>query len=86
MLFHLVDKLCLTLLNYFRSICPLYEKGVLTLEKEYHLPLTAEQYNHLYCLAFARLDDIARQAEQAMRELEELQLAMGDRTEDKGLS
>ena len=56
------------------------------MEKEYHLPLTAEQYNHLYCLAFARLDDIARQAEQAMRELEELQLAMGDRTEDKGLS
>lgn len=40
--------------------------------------LTAEQYNQLYCRAFARLDDIARQAEEAMRELEELQLSMGD--------
>lgn len=40
--------------------------------------LTAEQYNELYCRAFARLDDIARQAAQAMRELEELQLSMGD--------
>ena len=53
------------------------------MEHEYRLPLTAEQYNHLYCLAFARLDDIARQAERAMQELEELQLAMGDRPEDK---
>lgn len=40
--------------------------------------LTAEQYNQLYCKAFARLDEIAALAERAMRELEELQLAMGD--------
>lgn len=40
--------------------------------------LTAAQYNELYCRAFARLDDIARQAERAMKELEELQLAMAD--------
>ena len=35
-------------------------------EKDRYL-LTAEQYNELYC-----------QAEQAMRELEELQLSMGE--------
>ena len=40
--------------------------------------LTAEQYHQLYRRAFARLEDICRQAEQAMQELEELQLAMGD--------
>ena len=42
--------------------------------------LTAEQYYQLYCRAFARLEDICRQAEQAMQELEELQLTMGDKT------
>lgn len=46
-------------------------------EKDRYL-LTAEQYNELYCRAFARLADIACQAEQAMRELEELQLSMGE--------
>ena len=40
--------------------------------------LTAEQYHLLYCRAFARLEDIARQAEAAMQELEELQLSMVD--------
>ncbi|MBO5339932.1 MAG: hypothetical protein J6A62_02925 [Oscillospiraceae bacterium] len=44
------------------------------------MELTAEQYYQLYCRAFARLEDICRQAEQAMQELEELQLAMGDKT------
>ena len=39
---------------------------------------TAEQYYALYLRAFSRLEDISRQAEQAMRELEELQLCMGD--------
>ena len=43
--------------------------------------LTAQEYHQLYCRAFARLEDIARQAEQAMKELEELQLAMGDQRE-----
>ena len=42
------------------------------------LDLTAEQYHQLYCRAFARLEDLCRQAEQAMQELEELQLQMGD--------
>ena len=42
--------------------------------------LTAEQYHQLYCRAFARLEDICRQAEQAMQELEELQLTMGDKS------
>ena len=37
--------------------------------------LTAEQYNELYCKAFARLDDVVRLAVQAMQEL---QLAMGE--------
>lgn len=41
--------------------------------------LTAEQYRVLYVRAFARLGDIADQAERAMRELEELQLVMGDK-------
>lgn len=40
--------------------------------------LTTEQYHTLYLRAFSRLEDIARQTEQAMRELEELQLSMGD--------
>lgn len=40
--------------------------------------LTAEQYHTLYVRAFSRLEDIARQAEAAMQELEELQLQMGD--------
>ena len=40
--------------------------------------LTAEQYHTLYVRAFSRLDDIARQAEAAMQELEELLLQMGD--------
>lgn len=42
--------------------------------------LTAEQYNELYCKAFARLDDVVR----LMQELEELQLAMGDRPSAAG--
>ena len=40
--------------------------------------LTAEQYNELYCKAFARLDDVVRLAVQAMQEPEELPLAMGE--------
>ena len=40
--------------------------------------LTAEQYHELYTKAFAKLADISQQAEEAMRELEELQLTMGD--------
>ena len=40
--------------------------------------LTAEQYHDLYTKAFAKLADISQQAERAMRELEELQLTMGD--------
>lgn len=40
--------------------------------------LTAEQYAELYRRAFAKLADISALAEQAMLELEELQLAMGD--------
>lgn len=40
--------------------------------------LTAEQYNALYCRAFAKLDEICSQAERAMEELEQLQLSMGD--------
>ena len=47
--------------------------------EENNYMLTAEQYNELYCKAFARLDDVARLFERAMQELEELQLAMGDR-------
>ena len=45
------------------------------------LPCSAEQYHNLYCRAFARLEDISRQAEQAVQELEELPLSMGDRPE-----
>lgn len=44
------------------------------------IELTAEQYHQLYCRAFARLEDLCRQAEQAMQELEELQLNMGDKS------
>ena len=40
--------------------------------------LTAQQYNQLYCRAFARLDEIATLAERAMQELEELQLSMAE--------
>ncbi len=47
------------------------------MDNQTHL-LTAQQYNLLYCRAFARLDDISRQAEQAMKELEELQLALAE--------
>ena len=42
--------------------------------------LTAEQYHQLYLRAFARMEDISRLAEQAMQELEELQLSMGDKS------
>ena len=45
--------------------------------------LTARQYHELYCKAFARLDEISRMAEQAMKELEELQLSMGDRAAEE---
>lgn len=41
--------------------------------------LSAEQYHQLYTKAFGKLEDITRLAEQAMRDLEELQLAMGDK-------
>lgn len=41
--------------------------------------LTSQQYHKLYVKAFAKLEDIAQQAEQAMKELEELQLTMGDK-------
>ena len=37
------------------------------MEKE-NCMLTAEQYNELYCKAFARLDDVVRLAERAMAE------------------
>lgn len=40
--------------------------------------LTTEQYHTLYLRAFSRLEDISRRTEQAMRELEELHLSMGD--------
>lgn len=40
--------------------------------------LTAEQYSELYRRTFAKLADISELAEQAMRDLEELQLTMGD--------
>ena len=42
--------------------------------------LTAEQYHELYVKAFARLADIAEQAQRAILELEELMLNMGDKT------
>ena len=41
--------------------------------------LTAEQYSELYRRAFGKLADISELAERAMRELEELQLSMGDK-------
>lgn len=40
--------------------------------------LTTEQYHELYRRTFAKLADISELAEQAMRDLEELQLTMGD--------
>ena len=40
--------------------------------------LATEQYHALYLRAFSRLEDISRRTEQAMRELEEPQLSMGD--------
>lgn len=40
--------------------------------------LTAEQYAELYRRTFAKLADISALAERAMRDLEELQLTMGD--------
>ena len=46
---------------------------------------TAEQYYALDLRAFSRLEDISRQAEQAMRELEELQLCMGDPPSKKNI-
>ena len=36
------------------------------------------RYHALYTKAFTKLADISNQAEEAMRELEELQLTMGD--------
>lgn len=41
--------------------------------------LTTEQYHELYTKAFAKLADISDQVEEAMQELEKLQLAMGDK-------
>lgn len=41
--------------------------------------LTAEQYAELYRRAFGKLADISDLAEKAMRDLEELQLTMGDK-------
>ena len=41
--------------------------------------LTAEQYSELYRRAFAKLADISELAERAMRDLEELQLTMGEK-------
>ena len=49
---------------------------------ENQMPLTAKQYNELYCKAFARLDEIGRMAERAMEELEEPRLSMGDRASE----
>lgn len=40
--------------------------------------LTAEQYHELYRRAFGKLADISDLAERARRDLEELQLSMGD--------
>ena len=53
------------------------------LEDEAYM-LTAQQYNELYCRAFGRLDDVVRLAEQAMKELEELQLAMAEERFPRG--
>lgn len=41
--------------------------------------LTAEQYAQLYRRAFGKLADVSELAERAMRDLEELQLSMGDK-------
>lgn len=41
--------------------------------------LTVQQYHDLYLKAFGKLADISEQAEQAMKELEELQLSMGEK-------
>jgi len=41
--------------------------------------LTAEQYSELYRRAYIQLSDISALAEQALHDLEELQLAMGDK-------
>ena len=41
--------------------------------------LTAEQYRILYQRAFSCLEALAEQAEQAMLDLEELQLSLGDK-------
>ena len=48
------------------------------MENQTATSLTAEQYHALYIRAFSRLEDIARQTEQAMQELEELQLETGE--------
>ena len=47
--------------------------------ENYEKELTAEQYAELYRRAFGRLADISELAERAMRDLEELQLSMGDK-------
>ena len=53
------------------------------MEEKDRTDLTAEQYRRLYLRAFGRLEDISRMAEKAMQELEELQLAMGDKNEEE---
>ena len=40
--------------------------------------LQAQEYNTLYCKAFAHLDELCSLAERAMSELEELQLSMAE--------
>ena len=47
------------------------------MDKEEYM-LAAQQYNELYCKAFARLDEICRLAEETMKELEALQLSMAE--------
>lgn len=47
------------------------------MEHEEHM-LSAQQYYELYCKTFACLDTICSIAEEAMRELEELQLSMAE--------
>lgn len=46
--------------------------------KDRERTLTAEQYHALCTKACAKLADISAQAGRAMRDLEELQLSMGD--------
>jgi len=41
--------------------------------------LTAEQYSELYRRAYIQLSDISALANQALHDLEELQLTMGDK-------